>query len=224
MLSSGDINFMSEILTFWDKLCEQDHQTLIENTVSCQFNKGEKVHSLDSDCIGVLLIKSGGVRVYILSEDGREITLYRLFELDVCPLSASCLFENITFDVHIVAETSSEILLINSNIYGTITDHNVYAMNYTYKIVIDRFSSVMWAMEQILFMSFDKRLAIFLLDESSKIKSDELLLTHEEISKYLGSAREVVSRMLKYFSSEGIVELSRGSVKILNKQKLRALL
>ena len=79
---------------------------------------------------------------------------------------------------------------------------------------VSRFSEVMWVMQQILFMSFDKRLAIFLLAEAEKEQSSEIKLTHEQIAKYMGSAREVVSRMLKYFSSEGYVELSRGGVKI----------
>ena len=85
------------------------------------------------------------------------------------------------------------------------------------------FSDVMWVMQQILFMSFDRRLAIFLLDEASKTGSELIHLTHEQIAKDMGSAREVVSRMLKYFSTEGMVELSRGGVKLLDKQKLRRL-
>ena len=79
-------------------------------------------------------------------------------------------------------------------------------------------------MQQILFMSFDKRLAIFLLDEVAKNNSDTLKITHEQIAKYMGSAREVVSRMLKYFEGEGIVALSRGGIQLLDKQKLRGLL
>ena len=90
--------------------------------------------------------------------------------------------------------------------------------------VIGRFSEVMWVMQQILFMSFDRRLAIFLLDESSKLGSDTIKLTHEQIAKYMGSAREVVSRMMKYFVTEGIVESSRqNGIKIIDKKRLRAI-
>ena len=79
-------------------------------------------------------------------------------------------------------------------------------------------------MQQILFMSMDKRLAIFLLDEVSKTGEDSVKLTHEQIAKYMGSAREVVSRMLKYFSSEGLVSVSRGEgIRILDKKRLRAI-
>ena len=81
----------------------------------------------------------------------------------------------------------------------------------------------MWVMQQILFMSMDKRLAIFLHDESTRLGTDNLTLTHEQIAKYMGSAREVVSRMLKYFSAEGIVQVSRGGIKIIDRQKLKRL-
>ena len=78
----------------------------------------------------------------------------------------------------------------------------------------------MWVMQQILFMSMDQRLAIFLSDESKRRGSDIIPLTHEQIAKYMGSAREVVTRMLKYFGNEGIVEVSRKGVKILDKKRL----
>lgn len=81
----------------------------------------------------------------------------------------------------------------------------------------------MWVMQQILFMSMDKRLAVFLSDEASRIGSDTIPLTHEQIARYIGSAREVVSRMLKYFAGEGLVEVSRKGVKILDKTRLRGL-
>ena len=94
---------------------------------------------------------------------------------------------------------------------------------FAYRLATERFSDVMWTMQQILFMSFDKRLAIFLLDESASLGSDTIKLTHEQIAKLLGSAREVVSRMLKYFAEEGYVRLSRGTVTITDKKALREL-
>ncbi|MCX7658116.1 MAG: Crp/Fnr family transcriptional regulator, partial [Oscillospiraceae bacterium] len=181
------------------------------------------IHSPESDCIGAFLVKEGEIRVYMLSEDGREITLYRLGKGEVCMLSASCVLKNITFDVHISVVRDSEIYHISTSTYQKLIDSNIYVENFSYKIAMDRFSDVMWAMEQILFMSFDKRLAIFLIEESRKNNSETINLTHEQIAKYMGSAREVVSRMLKHFSNEGLVELSRGGVKILDKNRLKAL-
>lgn len=133
-------------------------------------------------------------------------------------LSASCILQNITFDVCVEAEEDTEALLIPSAQYQKLIKQNIYAENFTYSLVIDRFSNVMWAMEQLLFMRFDKRLAIFLLDELSKTGNPRINLTHEQIAKYMGSAREVVSRMLKYFAKEGMIEMSRGGIRILDKE------
>lgn len=224
MLNDNDVKLLSSTLTFWDKLSKEEKNIILDNTIKINYKKDETIHSGSNDCIGVFLIKSGELRTYILSEEGKEITLYRLYEGDICMLSASCLIENITFDVHVSVTKPSEVLLIKSSIFSKLIKQNIYIENFSYKITIDRFSNVMWAMEQILFMSFDKRMAIFLIDESIKNNSDIINLTHDQIAKYVGSAREVVSRMLKYFANEHIIEMSRGGVKIINKAKLRNLI
>ena len=222
MLTDENLSFVSNTLTFWDKLNATEKNLIQNNIELVKYSQGHNLHS-DKDCIGALMVKKGELRVYMLSDDGRDITLYRLLSGDVCMLSASCILKNITFEVHIDVESESEVFHINSIAYQQLMNSNIYVENFTNKIAVERFSDVMWAMEQILFMSFDKRLAIFLLDEMSKKNSENILLTHEQIAKYIGSAREVVSRMLKHFSEEGIVELSRGGVKIIDKQKLKAL-
>jgi len=224
MLNKDELIYISSRLDFWDKLSKSEVNLLESNIANVSYNKDFNLHSTDSECLGVLLIKSGGLRVYILSEDGREVTLYRLSIGDVCVLSASCILNSITFDVHIDAESDTDAYLINIGAFSRLSSQNVYVENFAYRNTIERFSDVMWAMEQILFMSFDKRLAIFLFDEITKTNSTKLHITQEQIAKYIGSAREVVSRMLKVFQSEGILEQSRGSIHIIDKEKLRELI
>ena len=224
MFEKEEWSYIKSRFDFWDKLSETEVSLLEQNISSVFYKKGFNLHSSDHECLGVLLIKSGGLRVYILSEDGREITLYRLSPGDVCVLSASCILNSITFEVHIDAEEDTNVYLINIATFSKISNQNIYVENYAYKNANERFSDVMWAMEQILFMSFDKRLAIFLLDESIKTNSDEVHLTQEQIAKYIGSAREVVSRMLKVFQENGILEQSRGMIHIINKEKLKELI
>lgn len=224
MVSEMDLKFIKSHLSFWDKLNDDEKKLIANNFSKIIYSKGEILHNADNECLGLVLIKSGGLRVYILSEDGREVTLYRLGEGDSCVLSASCILNNITFDVVIDAETDTEVLLLNISTFSILNKNNIYVENFSYKNTVDRFSDVMWAIEQILFMSFDKRLATFLIDEISRTKTTEINLTHEQIAKYLGSAREVVSRMLKNFESRGILKLSRGSIQVLNKEKLKELL
>lgn len=210
-------------LPFWDKLTDAEADLLVGGTTPVLYHRGQNIHSPSNECVGVLLVKSGELRTYILSESGKEVTLFRLGKGDACILSASCLLSNITFDVFIDAQLDTEALLISSATFAQLQEGNLYVENYALRLAADRFSDVMWAMEQILFMSFDARLAVFLLDETAKTGADNLTLTHEQIARYIGSAREVVSRMLKYFEGEGIVRLHRGGVEILDKPALRKL-
>jgi CRP/FNR family transcriptional regulator len=223
VIDKKELEYIRSQLTFWEKLNESEIDLIEKNISMVSYSKGSNLKSTGSECLGVFLIKSGGFRVYILSEDGREITLYRLSPNDVCILSASCILNTITFDVHIDAEMDTDAYLINIGAFSKLSSTNVYVENFAYKNTVERFSDVMWAMEQILFMSFDKRLAIFLIDEMSKANSPELHITQEQIAKYIGSAREVVSRMLKVFQSDGILEQKRGIIHIMDKEKLRKL-
>ena len=206
---------------FWDKLTEGEKEAFLNSSQKVSFKKGDNVHNGD-ECTGIIMIKRGVLRVYMLSEDGKEITLYRLFPGDLCILSASCVLDTITFDVFIDAEEDSDCVVVGGCAYENLANRMPEAKIFALERAVSSFSDVMWVMQQILFMSMDKRLAIFLLDECAKTGSDTVKLTHEQIAKYMGSAREVVSRMLKYFASEGLVSASRSAgIKILDKKRLR---
>lgn len=224
MITQEDTLLLVKSLTFWDRLSPSQKEKLTAVTKAVQYKKGQPLHCGECQCMGVLVIKTGTLRIYITSEEGREVTLYRLDSGDVCILSASCVLQAITFDVFVEAETDCSILQINSSAFAQLSRENVYAELFSYKLATERFSDVMWAMQQILFTSFDKRLASFLLDESVKNGEDVIHMTHEQIARHLGSAREVVSRMLKYFSREGYVSLSRGGITLTDKKNLRGLL
>ena len=223
MLNTNEILLFKKHLTFWDKLTDKQKDKIIKNTSVVRYQKDSSIHTADLDCVGLLLPKTGTLRVYILSEEGREVTLYRIRSGSVCILSAACVLQSITFDVSIDAVTDCELLQLDSAVFLSIMQENIYVEAFAYKKATERFSDAMWAMQQILFMSFDRRLALFLLDETSKTGSQSLRMTHEEVAKYMGSAREVVSRMLKYFSSEGLVRLSRGEILITDHKKLTTL-
>lgn len=165
-------------------------------------------------------MEEGQLRAFVLSEGGKEITLFRLFELDFCLFTASCVFSGIQFDVSIEVEKDTEFWLIPPNVYRELMEKSTAVANYTNELMASRFSEVMWLIEQVMFKSFDKRLAAFLLEESNIENSDRLEITHERIANHLGSAREVVTRMLKYFQNEGAVKLSRGAVEITDRKKL----
>lgn len=211
------------IFPFWETLCVNDQELLCRYTVRKNYAKGDNIHGGDGKCTGAIIVKSGCVRAYMLSEEGREITLYRLYSGDICMLSASCVLQAITFDVMVDADTECECFILNGKTFSEVANRNLNAKNFALETAVGRFSDVMWVMQQILFMSFDRRLAIFLTDELAKDGGDTVKLSNEQIAKYMGSAREVVSRMMKYFTTEGIAERTREGIKILDKAKLRAL-
>jgi CRP/FNR family transcriptional regulator len=213
----------ADYFPIWSKLTPEQQRHISNNLILRSVKKGAILHNGSMDCDGLLLVCSGQLRAYILSDEGREITIYRLFERDMCLFSASCMIRSIQFDIFVDAEKDSEIWIIPSEVYRQIMEESAQVANYTNEVMASRFSDVIWLIEQIMWRSFDKRLAEFLLEESSLEESDSLKITHEIIGNHLGTAREVVTRMLRYFQNEGMVKLTRGTVEITNRDKLEAL-
>ena len=211
-----------ERFPFWNEISDADRECICQNSHAVSFSKGEHIHD-GNECSGVIFVRSGSLRLYMMSDDGKDITLYRLHEGDMCMLSASCVLEAITFEVLVDAEEDSECYVIGGPAFAAVSEQNPRIRIFALETAVSRFSDVMWVMQQILFMSMDQRLAIFLCDESARTGSDTITLTHGQIARYMGYAREVVSRMLKYFANEGMVEVSRGGIKILDKKRLRQL-
>lgn len=213
-------NLLSTVYPFWDKLTPPQKAEISANTVVQTFEPGEIIHGGYHECTGVISLISGRLRTFMLSEEGKEITLFRQIEGDSCMLSASCIMKNISFDVHISAEVQSELTITNSSVYDKISKENPYVDNFMKEIISMRFSEVMWIIEQLLFMKMDKRVSIFLLEESALEGSDTITLTHEQIAGHLGTAREVISRILKYLANEGYISVSRKGIVILNRKGL----
>ncbi len=219
-MNYGEIEKHLESLNFWSKLSDDEKKLLVKYTAPKNYEKGEYIHSGSVRCTGVVYVVDGNAKVYIISEDGREITLYRISAGEYCVLSASCVLEAITFDVFVQAEEKTRALIISPKVFSSITENNLYAQNFALSTAVERFSDVMWAMQQVLFIRMDKRLAIYLYDKCVETNSLKIKATHGEIASDIGSSREVVSRMLKYFSNEGLVKTARGFVEVLDKKGL----
>ncbi len=209
-----------DLFPIWNKLDNAHKEQLLSRVYLKTVKKGTVIHNATMECTSLFLVKGGQLRAYILSDEGREITLYRLFERDMCLFSASCLMRSIQFEITIEAEKDCELWVIPVRLYQTIMEESATLSNYTNEVMASRFSDVMWLIEQIMWKSLDKRLAAFLLDESIIEDSSKLKITHEEIANHLGSHREVITRMLKYFQNERAVSLSRGAVEITDRSLL----
>lgn len=219
---SMDIHF-EDYFPFWNGLSVREQENLKAGCNLRQVHTGEMLHNGAEDCIGLLLVISGRLRVYILSDEGKEITLYRLLNRDICLLSASCMMHSLQFDVVVKAECDGSILQIPTPVYKKLMDESLAVSHYTNELLASRFSDVMWLMDQILYKKLDSRLAAFFIEQYQLTQEKTLNMTHEEIARHLGSAREVVSRMLKYFSTEHLVTLTRGGITIDNMEELEML-
>ena len=224
MIQNGQlISLLEKSFSFWDKISDLEKAALMDNISDIKYEKGTCLSGSDDSCAGVFLIRSGTLRVYMLSEDGKDLTLFRLNPGERCILSASCVLKLIRFEVLIEAETECRILVVNANFFSDLAARNVWVENFSYKVAAERFSDVMEAIQRIFFLSVDKRLANFLLEEIERNNTNVVPVTHEQIARYIGSAREVVSRTLKSFYVLGAVELSRGGIKIVDKKLLQSM-
>lgn len=209
---------------FWSKLSDEDKKYIETSCYREKYSKGMLMHRSEENCKGLLTVLSGSLRTYVMSEEGREVTLFRIFADEVCVLSASCLMDSIAFDVMIEATEETEVLVIPSICLNTVMKKNPYVELYLYKTATEKFSDVMWTMQQILFQKIDQRVAQFLWDESSHLGERALTITHDEIARYIGSAREVVTKVLKYLATCEVIELKRGKILITDKEKLKTFL
>lgn len=212
-----------ERLPFWKLLTDSEKELVRQNAVIRLYKKGTRVYSSERECLGMLFVMQGEMRTYLLSEEGREVTLFRIYPNDLCVLSASCVISQISFDTQMSAQKDTEALMIPPNIVLLLQEKNLSVRCFLYELATKRFSDVMWAMQQILFKRLDQRLALFLMQESQRLGTDTIHMTHEQIAQQISSAREAVARMLKQFSEDGLVELKRGAIRLLDQKGLKAL-
>ena len=207
----------------WNKLTASQQEHISAMSQFRKVETGTVLHDGGVDCLGLLLVRSGQLRAYILSDEGREITINRFFEMDICVFSASCVMPNMQFDIVVEAEKDSELWIIPACLYRNLMDESLAVSNYSNNLMMTHFSELMWLVEQVMWKSFDKRLAAFLLEECQLEDTTSLKITHEKIANHMGTAREVVTRMLRYFQSEGMVKLTRGAVEVTDLKALEAL-
>lgn len=164
---------------FYSKLTADEQQTLMLSSVLTTYQRGDFLYSCDDDCLGVLLVLSGKLRIFIQSGEQREITLFTTGPGEVCTLSASCAMQEISFDILIEAEEETKVLITPASTFRRLLNQNIYVENYIYRETTEHFSEVMWAMGQLLFTRLDQRLAGYLEDERIRTGSPLLSTTHE---------------------------------------------
>jgi len=217
MITDGELG----LLPFADKLTSDEKTAVLSRTNHRFFQKGCDMHGFCDACMGYFYALKGSIRVYITSREGREITLFYIKAGNSCVLSASCVLGKLALEPSFTAEEDTEILLLESASYAELMQSNIYVKCFSYELSTKRFSMVMKVFQDILFAPFEERLAAFLLEAGG---NGAIHMTQESMAREVNTAREVVARTLKQFADEGIIEMGRGTVKLLKPEKLKALL
>ena len=207
---------MSNLLPFWNLLTDKEKEILKYNTIERTYTKGSTVFDNSSSCLGLLNVISGQVRAYLVSDEGKEVTIFKLEDNDLCVLSASCIIKQITFDTQLVANEDTKVLIVPSNIIEDLAYMNIELRCYLYEKALARFSDVMWNMQELLFKGLDSRVANYLINQYERTDSTIIKVTHEEIANDINSAREAVTRILKLFVQDGLIKLQKGSIELVD--------
>lgn len=190
---------------------QKDIDMIIKKTYIKNFNENKILYQKDS-CFGHIILTKGAIRAYIISENGKEITIFSLKENQSCIISASCLIGSFSFEIILEAQKDTEILVLPSEFYNTLNEKYQSISRYTMQILSSRFAEVINVLEQAIFTPLVTRVQDFLKQNQH---SGVLNCTHEQIANHLGSAREAISRVLKDMEKKGEIKLKRGKIVLL---------
>ena len=205
---------------FWDSLTEEEQTEMILGTTKNICRKKTRLHFGGGECAGVQIIEKGRARIFITSPNGGDITLFRLMDGDVSILSAACMLNGMDVELDMEMETDCVVYTIPKRLYKSLYDENGSVKDYTMEMISEKFSDIMWLFNQFVFSNVASRLAGALLEHRAMEGSDILPVTHEVLARDAGTAREVVTRLLKQFQEDGMVRLTRGKVEILDTGRL----
>ena len=211
---------MLKTLPYWEDLSEDEQRQVEAEAVIRHYEAGEVLYGPTVDCVGMIHVLRGETRAYILSDEGREVTLFHVEAGDNCILSASCVLAYISFESFMVAAKTSDILTVPVRLFGELCEKNVHVRCFAYGLATQRFSTVMYVMQEILFARLDRRLASYLLQVYRKTGETSVRITQEQLALEVNSARETVGRILKHFAEDGMIENRRGSIQLKDIRKL----
>ena len=219
-----DINlYFKENLPFFKDLSESELKYLLSKSSIQKYDKDTIIYSKNSSCTGIVLVLDGQIRSFMSSDIGREITLFRLFERDICMLSSSCVYQNLSCEINLKTEKTSSVIIIEGEALKKVANNNIHVQSFLLDLTQNKLSEIMWVLEQVVFFKLETRVADFLISQYHLNDSININTTHDYIANNLGSAREVISRILKRLENDKILKLSRGTIKIIDIDKLYSL-
>lgn len=217
--SSSEIKKQLSALPFWGALTAREQETMRTCTQIRSYAKGELIYSKEQECLGLIRVLSGAIRTFMLSDEGREVRLYRVDEQDTDVLSASCVMNQITFETQMVADSDCTLLIVPAVCLKTFKENNLHVRCFLFEKLGERFSDVMLNMQAILFTRLDRRIAEALLSRGGTT----VRVTHEQLAGEVNSTREAVSRILKDMERQSLIKLGRGQITLSDPDALRML-
>lgn len=220
MMLPSDIQRFSLILPFLSPIPEKDwSQTEMRTVTPATPHSIREGHLLQH----AMFILKGSVRIYKVSEQGREVTLYRVQDGQSCVLMMASILGEVAYEASASIEVETEVLLIPVQLFKQWIDTCQPLKQFVFKQMIQRVTSVMDLLENIAFKPIPYRIADFLINHSTA--NDPIIkITHEQLAIELGTAREVISRALKDFTSKNILVSRRGHLQITDRSLLLQLL
>ena len=216
--SSFDIRKELSALPFWEALTAREKETMQSCAQIRSYKAGELIYSKEQECLGLIRVLSGSVRTFMLSDEGREVRLYRVDTGEADVLSASCVLNSITFETQMIANSDCTLLIVPAVCLSNFKENNLHVRCFLFEKLGERFSDVMHGMQAILFTRLDQRIAQALL---ARERGGSVRITHEQLSNEVNSTREAVSRVLKEMEHRGLIRLGRGQIVLADPEALR---
>ena len=211
-------------LPFWNHLNNAEKDMLRNNAYLRSFDRDSYIlNSTAGEDIGLMMLVEGRIRAFLLSPDGREITLFSLHDRSICIFSALSLFNQLSFRVFLTSDCCSKVLVVNMSIMEQLMRNNLYFRCFAYELIAERFNLVMDSMQWILFHGLERRLAVFLVAEYDRYGKTHIHLTHDYISRHIGTSRERVTKTLKKLNDKKLIHKSRGCIELTSIDGLRTL-
>lgn len=194
--------------SFFNSLAPHNQEILTQHATRVNIPKGMVLFEQGDTCKEILFLLEGSIRVYRRHESGQEITLYYLKPLEQCNVNTNSAFSRLPAIGTAVSESELEGLMIPAHICHQIYIEEMVYQNYVFSLFTERLSGLVELVEDVRFKHLDERLLEWLQKSGQKT----ITITHEQLASHMGTSREVISRLLKNFENEGIIELGRGKI------------
>ena len=220
-MSDNIDKILEEKLAFYKQLQQKHKEDLIKSSRVLKIEKNRLI-TLERDNIeGIVIVLSGELKNFMNYRD-KEIKLFNLYEYDICILSSATNYSNLPCSTNLKTIKDSEVLIIEGEVFKNISSENLEAQKFLNTLTQSKLSEVMNTLIEVNFYSMENRVIKYLVNEFEYSNDLIVNVTHEDIANDLGTAREVISRILKKLDNRDlIIQPQRGKIEIVDIKKLK---